>query len=36
MIPKLQNAFEAIDAGVKSVVITQVSKIGTGEGTTIF
>lgn len=35
MIPKLQNAFEAIDAGVKTVVITQADRIGTGEGTRI-
>ncbi len=28
MIPKLENAFQAIDAGVKKVVITQAANIG--------
>ena len=28
MIPKLENAFEAVDAGVKKVIITQASEIG--------
>ncbi|MEG1617640.1 MAG: acetylglutamate kinase [Bacteroidales bacterium] len=36
MIPKLENAFRAIDSGVKEVVITKASAIGkTGEGTRI-
>ncbi|MCC8171639.1 MAG: acetylglutamate kinase [Parabacteroides sp.] len=36
MIPKLENAFEAIDAGVKQVIITQASEIGQGGGTRVF
>lgn len=35
MIPKLENAFEAIEAGVKEVVITQASAIGAGSGTLV-
>jgi acetylglutamate kinase len=35
MIPKLENSFEAIDAGVKQVVITQATAIGKGEGTVV-
>ena len=35
MIPKLENAFQAIDAGVKKVIITQASAIGTVGGTII-
>ena len=35
MIPKLENAFEAIDAGVKEVVIAHASEIHTGFGTRI-
>lgn len=35
MIPKLVNAFEAIKAGVKEVIITQASEIHTGSGTKI-
>ncbi|MDR1120502.1 MAG: acetylglutamate kinase [Dysgonamonadaceae bacterium] len=35
MIPKLENAFEAIHAGVKEVVITQASEIHLGKGTFI-
>lgn len=35
MIPKLENAFEAINAGVSEVVITQASAINTPEGTRI-
>lgn len=35
MIPKLENAFRAIDAGVKEVVITQASSIQSGKGTHI-
>jgi len=33
MIPKLDNAFQAIAAGVKEVIITQASDINTGKGT---
>lgn len=36
MIPKLQNSFDAIDAGVKSVVITQASALNSQQGTKIF
>jgi acetylglutamate kinase len=35
MIPKLENAFEAIHAGVKEVIITQASEIHSGKGTFI-
>ncbi|MDR1919753.1 MAG: acetylglutamate kinase [Tannerellaceae bacterium] len=35
MIPKLENAFEAIEAGVKQVFITQASDIQRGRGTRI-
>lgn len=35
MIPKLENAFEALKAGVRRVVITSASAIGTGGGTHI-
>ena len=35
MIPKLENAFNAIKAGVKEVVITKASEIGTDGGTKI-
>lgn len=35
MIPKLVNAYEAINAGVKEVIITQASEIHTGNGTKI-
>ena len=35
MIPKLENAFQAIDAGVKEVVITQASAILSDTGTRI-
>lgn len=35
MIPKLTNAFEAIAAGVKEVIITCASDINTGRGTLI-
>lgn len=35
MIPKLVNAFEAINAGVKEVIITQASEIHTNTGTKI-
>ena len=33
MIPKLDNAFQAIAKGVKEVIITQASGINTGKGT---
>ena len=33
MIPKLENAFQAIDAGVKEVIITRASDVKTGKGT---
>lgn len=35
MIPKLENAFQAIDSGVEKVVITLASAIGTEGGTVI-
>ena len=35
MIPKLENAFQAVDAGVKEVVITQASEIHGGKGTRV-
>lgn len=35
MIPKLENAFQAIDAGVKEVIITQASEIHKHTGTRI-
>jgi len=35
MIPKLENAFQAIDAGVKRVIITKASEIGSGRGTLV-
>lgn len=35
MIPKLENAFEAIDAGVKQVVITKADQLGKNTGTTV-
>ena len=35
MIPKLENSFSAIDAGVSRVVITKADAIATGEGTVI-
>lgn len=36
MIPKLENAYQAIDAGVKQVIITHASRIASGEGTRVF
>jgi acetylglutamate kinase len=36
MIPKLENAFEAVEAGVKEVIVTQASEILRGTGTRIF
>ncbi|MDH6304482.1 acetylglutamate kinase [Parabacteroides sp. PF5-5] len=35
MIPKLENAFEALDAGVARVIITQASEINKGKGTLV-
>lgn len=35
MIPKLENAYQAIDAGVKEVIITQASEIHQGKGTRV-
>ena len=35
MIPKLENAFEALEADVGQVVITSAAAIGTGQGTRI-
>lgn len=35
MIPKLENAFQAIDAGVKQVIITQASEIHKHTGTRV-
>lgn len=35
MIPKLENSFSAIDAGVNRVIITSATSIGKDEGTTI-
>jgi len=35
MIPKLENAFQAIASGVKEVIITRASDINTGKGTFI-
>lgn len=35
MIPKLDNAFEALEAGVKEVIITQASELGQESGTKV-
>ena len=35
MIPKLENAFKALNAGVKTVIITEASEICTSKGTYI-
>jgi len=35
MIPKLDNAFQAVDAGVKRVIITKASEINGNKGTVI-
>lgn len=35
MIPKLENAYKAIDAGVKRIVITNAAGLGTDSGTVI-
>ena len=36
MIPKLENSFQAINAGVKQVIITQASDIHLRKGTRVF
>lgn len=36
MIPKMDNAFEALRAGVGEVIITQASSLGKNEGTRVF
>lgn len=36
MIPKLENAYQAIDAGVKEVIITQASEIHKNSGTKVY
>lgn len=36
MIPKLENAYQAIDAGVKQVIITQASQINKNTGTRVY
>lgn len=36
MIPKLENAFEAVSVGVKEVIITNATQIGSNRGTYIF
>ncbi len=35
MIPKLQNAFQSIETGVKKVIITEASQLGKNTGTVI-
>jgi len=35
MIPKLENSFDAIHAGVKQVVITKADEIGKNSGTVV-
>jgi len=35
MIPKLENSFEALRAGVKQVIITRADQINSGNGTKI-
>jgi len=35
MIPKLENAFQALESGVKTVIITEASEICSGKGTYI-
>lgn len=35
MIPKLENAYQAIDAGVRQVIITRASEIRGGKGTSV-
>ena len=35
MIPKLENSFDAIRAGVKAVVISKADELGKGSGTTV-
>nr|MBP9482194.1 acetylglutamate kinase [Parabacteroides sp.] len=35
MIPKLENSYQAIDAGVKQVIITKADAIRPGQGTCV-
>jgi len=35
MIPKLENAFEALSAGIKQVVITRADQLGGNDGTKV-
>jgi acetylglutamate kinase len=35
MLPKLENAFDALKAGVSKVIITHADEIGSGKGTVI-
>jgi len=35
MMPKIENALAAVDAGVKRVIITKADELGTGQGTVI-
>ena len=35
MIPKLENSFQAIEAGVKEVIITKADAIAPGQGTCV-
>jgi acetylglutamate kinase len=35
MIPKLENAFDALKAGVSKVVITKASELGKESGTSV-
>jgi acetylglutamate kinase len=35
MIPKLENAFNALHAGVSKVIITQASELGNNSGTVV-
>jgi acetylglutamate kinase len=35
MIPKLDNAFRALEAGVSKVVITEAGELGKGTGTVV-
>jgi acetylglutamate kinase len=35
MIPKLENAFRAIEAGVRQVIITRAEDVSSGKGTTV-
>ena len=35
MMPKIENALNAVDAGLRQVVITSATAIGSGKGTVI-